>query len=660
MALTIQKKMIVYITAFILVAVLSVTIPAVTYFSNDMEKDYEQQVVLGMEGLNSVLDEYKEKVTNYGVILAQQPQIIEAVEKKDAAALRQLITPIAKSAKFDSVTISDEQGIVIARTHDTKAGDSVFNQNNVKLALSGTVSALVEPGTVVPLSVRAGVPVKNSAGKIVGVITPGYDANREEIVDRVKTMFHVDNTIFLGDQRISTTIINEGKRVIGTKLSEKVASIVLKEGKVYKGRAEILGKDYITAYMPLVGQDQKVIGVLFAGRDSADLAASRAKMIYTIVAIALVVLVICLGLTIWFAKNLTKPIHQLVNTAEQVARGDLTQKATVTSRDEIGLLTESFNHMVEALRSLVFRVDTMTGTLAASSEELNATADQSAQGAALAAKAVDQIAAGTKRQADSVNHITNVAEKIADSTEQISRKTQGAAVIAQETANQAEQGRKTVETTARQMEQIGAGTQTVQKAIGELAAGSAEITKIIGVISTIAGQTNLLALNAAIEAARAGEQGRGFAVVAEEVRHLAEESDLAAQQVAALIQKNQNNMDQAVAAMETGAGAVTEGIRVVALTGSAFKEIMDSIMALSAEIQAVSAEIAAIVAASHQLVGEIGQIATVGNQTAQEVDNVSAAAQGQADSMEDIASSSRQLAELAGSLQEAIEKFRVK
>ena len=99
----------------------------------------------------------------------------------------------------------------------------------------------------------------------------------------------------------------------------------------------------------------------------------------------------------------------------------------------------------------------------------------------------------------------------------------------------------------------------VASTISKLNERSQEIVQIVDAISTIAGQTNLLALNAAIEAARAGEQGRGFAVVADEVRKLAEQSQEAAKQIAALITMIKEDTKEAVSAMDTGVQEVKTG-----------------------------------------------------------------------------------------------------
>lgn len=117
--------------------------------------------------------------------------------------------------------------------------------------------------------------------------------------------------------------------------------------------------------------------------------------------------------------------------------------------------------------------------------------------------------------------------------------------------------------------------QDAAQGIQALDTQSRVIGSIIKTISDIAGQTNLLALNAAIEAARAGEQGRGFAVVADEVRQLASRTSTATDEIAKVVQQNEQLAQAAVDIIDTSKRQAEQGLTLAAETGSVIVEIQD-------------------------------------------------------------------------------------
>ena len=654
---SIRSKLVVFIVV-LLVAVAGATFGAVLYFFTDYADSVgKEQARTGVEGLHNLLEESKNDMKAKAVMLAANPDVARAVEARDTAQVLAVMAKILKEAPIDSVSISDNQGVVIARVHEpSKKGDSIAKQKNVSEALKGNVTSAIEPGPVIKISARAGAPVRNAQGQIVGVITTSASLSKNETVDYAKKLFKVDTTLFLGDVRESTTIMLDGKRQVGTKLDPKIADIVLKQGKQFDGEATIFNTAYMTSYEPIVGPAGKPIGVLFAGKSIVDAHAARNKMGMAVGVATLVALILAFVATLFMAKRITDPLRQM---GEALASGDLTRTLDVNTKDEVGVMSQHFNTMVVELRKLVRQVNELSQTLAASSEELAASAEQSSEVSQQVAQAITEVAAGTSKQLSAVNDASAIVEEVSASAEEVAATAETITGLSHKSTAATLNGSSAIDRAVQQMGNIGDGSKAVNDAVEKLAESSRHIGEIVNVISGIAGQTNLLALNAAIEAARAGEQGRGFAVVAEEVRKLAEQSESATKEITKLIAQNHMDIQKAVQAMEVSSSSVKVGIDVVNAAGVTFREISQLTDEVSTQIAGISSAIGEIAKGSERIVVSVRDIETVSKDSAGQSQSVSAAAEEMTASMTEISSSSQSLAKMAQELQAAVDRFRV-
>lgn len=288
-------------------------------------------------------------------------------------------------------------------------------------------------------------------------------------------------------------------------------------------------------------------------------------------------------------RLITKPLKEMQELMEVAEQGDFTNQGSYLSKDEIGLLMNSFNKMLKGIRNLIVEVSEKSETLAASSMQLSASADMTSKASEHIANTIQGLAEGTEKQIDSVSSTAEVMNQMASGVNQAAITSQRIADASVITTEKAQEGYEIIERAIKQMDSVGQTVHRLGDTVQHLGERSNEVSTIAKVINEVSNQTNLLALNCAIEAARAGEHGRGFAVVADEVKKLAETTTEYSQQISTLIDSIQHDTELAVDSMKNASVEVVEGINTVNNAGVTFEQISQGIQDISNKILEVSA-----------------------------------------------------------------------
>ncbi len=363
---------------------------------------------------------------------------------------------------------------------------------------------------------------------------------------------------------------------------------------------------------------------------------------------------------LFFAGKITKPVAALEEYSIQMAKGNLTMNnLAITSKDEIGSLTQAFNTMKDNLQKLILKMSTNSEHVAASSQELTASSQSSADAAVHVAETVNEVSAAVNDQMKNINAAKGNIDTIFTDIKSVEEKSRVVAETSNQTATAAQMGSKLMGNAVASMNRIERSVGASAEVVKKLGENSRQIGQIIEAISAISEQTNLLALNAAIEAARAGEHGKGFAVVAEEVRKLAAQSQESAEQIKSRIDSIQRDTENAVESMQSGTNEVKAGTAAIHEVGEQFGQILKMVNGIKTQMDEINSSVKVVAKEASAIVTMVDSIDEISKKTSDHMKAISASTEEQSASNEEIAAASQALAKMAEDMQTAVGQFKV-
>lgn len=505
-------------------------------------------------------------------------------------------------------------------------------------------------------------PVK-SGNRFIGVVTADIALSQVEgslKADTEKATFD-----------LQSTMLTLSGNVIGTTLDTVRADASIGENAIFKDKASLGDASVHFSSVPWVEGKQLVALAPIKFNSSSNqwfilnltpekqiLAEYKANLWVNII-IIVVALVIITMVVFLIQKSINRPMKKLLSVIETVDQGDLREVSNLGTRDELGVLSKNFDHMIENMKKLIYNVQNSSNVVGESAEKMTSVTHQSARAITNANMALSQISEAHSKQSEDIEEIVQktslLSALISDTTtlidevSEISEKTQDVSnkgILILNDLND-----KTVDTMDK--------SQEISSAVREVNQSVASINGITTIIDDIATQTNLLALNASIEAARAGEAGRGFAVVADEIRKLAVQTSTATADISKVIHDVAFKASAAATSVEEVSKAQQKQFESIESSSSIFKEINASFTTLKNKINAVDEKALVIERSKSEILDAVTNISAVSEETTASTEETTSMMNEQKQMMDELSEYSDALNAVTQELLNYIRAFKV-
>ncbi len=485
-----------------------------------------------------------------------------------------------------------------------------------------------------------------------------------ELVDNIKEASDIDITIFYGNIRYMTSLLDSSdNRMIGTRAGDEVVKEVIENGNEYFSKnVDVYGEKYFGYYIPLYNNEGTPVGMVFAGIPQADAKAQILRILLVMVGIVLATAVLAAIFLVFIVRRLVQALRKGSVALEQVAHGDLNvelDKAVLKRKDEIGNISRAIMRLKEELSGTIAVIKTQSDELNGAAAYLQNRTAETSDSLLQVERAVGEVAEGATNQAeetqmatDNVVNMGHMVEETANEADEMNQSAQNMRKLGQEAFDTLHELQRINEEAKQSIDVIYEQTNTTNQS-------AQKIKEATNLITSIAEETNLLSLNAAIEAARAGEQGRGFAVVASQIQKLAEQSNESAKQIEDIISDLIADSDKSVETMDIVRGIMDKQSQNVVRTDECFGEVLKGIERSIETIGGIADKAEKMNGAKVSVVDSVQNLTAIAEENAASTEETSASIIEIANAVADISARAEQLKGIADKMDESMAIFKL-
>ena len=565
------------------------------------------------------------------------------------------------------LNIIDENGMAI---DDLGEISDVTEWGYYKKSLEGDYfisDPIINPESKTSLIIY-GVPIKEN-GEIVGVLSKLVEGTAlSEIVNDVK--FGESGISYIIDKN-GVTIAHPNKELA---LSMKSASDLAKEDDRYLDFADAIklsdqrefgvilyefeDGDHFMGYTTMEETGWKVVVDRPLNEALTHVKKLRNKIIIT----SLIYMLLGRLITYILARSICTGIESSSKVLETLAQGDLTVEVDekyAAKKDEIGHMTRAMKSMSRSLRDMMTGVKDNSLNIETESENLATAADEISSVSQNVSEAINDIARGASSQSEDLLEISETLNVFGDDIVQVVSEIREVDRTSKGINKKASDSSDEMELLTQSVANVGEAFKTFNEKIDGLGRNVIEINEITNVINGIAEQTNLLALNAAIEAARAGEAGKGFAVVAEEIRKLAEQSQVSSEKISKLIfdiSEEANNIVRESSLMNK---ELSDQEDIINKSMESFNSIIKAIEEMLPKIDTVENSAQNLNKEKDNILSKVESISSVSLEVSASAEEISASAEEMNASIEEMSGIAQSFKEMTKDMINSVDEFKV-